>query len=268
MKKSLLWVLIVALAGTVVSARAGEKQDKAAEKQDKVGEKQDKAAEKQEKQPAPKQARKEPLLGVGVELIPPGLFSQLPGDLPKGQGVLVGLVTQNSPAAKAGLRPGDILLSYGDQKIQTPEQLVKLVRSDKPGREVDLSYVRAGKSMTSKVKLGERDPAADPQRSGPFPDERGLKAGSSFWDSFDEIKLTRTEGKQWRAEVAYRSKDGKKVSKTYSGTREEIRKAIQGERDLPANERADMLRALNLHDPVFDFRFPPGVPVPPIIQRP
>jgi serine protease Do len=246
MRKALLTVLVAALAGTAVSAQTG----------------------------GTKSGSKEAHLGLGVEAVPPALYSQLPGTLAKGQGVLVGQVAKDSPAAKAGLHANDILLSYGDQKLYSPEQLVKLVRGDKPGHEIALNFIRGGKTMVCKVTLGEAEHSTTPEKSRVFrllPDE-GLrkvfdefesKSNDSVWDSFDEIKLTRIDSKHWRAEVEYRSKDGKKVSKAYSGTRDEIRKAIQAEKDMPANEQTQLLRALHLHEPVFEFHFPPFVAMPP-----
>ena len=56
----------------------------------------------------------------------PLTFTLTEGVLPKGQGVLVVQVTPDTPAAKAGLRPRDILVNYDDQKLYSPEQLIKL----------------------------------------------------------------------------------------------------------------------------------------------
>jgi hypothetical protein len=64
------------------------------------------------------------------------------------------------------------------------------------------------------------------------------------------------DDKKWRAEIEYRTKDGKKEQKKFEGTREEIRKAIQNDKDLPANERRHLLRAMNVGQP-FEFHFPP-----------
>lgn len=210
---------------------------------------------------------KEAYLGVRVAPVPPALYAQMPGILQKGEGLLVEHVFKDSPAAKAGVQTDDILTSYSDQTLYSFEQLVKLIRADKPAHEVALGYVRTGKSMSCKVTLGEIERPILSERSNVFrftPDHRmremfeeyEAKNPNSVWESFDAIKLTRTEGKNWRAEVEFRSKEGQKVSKVYTGTREEIRKAILAEKDLPANEQHQLLRALNLHDPVFELHFP------------
>jgi serine protease Do len=243
MKKALLTVLVAALAGT-----SGFAQNKS----------------------SPKEAH----LGIGIESVPPALYSQMPGILAKGQGVLVGHVGKDSPAAKAGLHANDILLSYGDQKLYSPEQLVKLVRGDKPGHEVALRFLHGGKTMDAKVTLGESEHANAPENSHVFrllPDERlrevfeefESKTDGSVWNSFDEIRLSRIDSKHWKADVQYRAVDGRKVSKSYSGTRDEIRQAIRAEKDVPANEQTQLLRALNLHEPVFEFHFPSSGLMPP-----
>jgi hypothetical protein len=68
--------------------------------------------------------------------------------------------------------------------------------------------------------------------------------------------LTRVDGKRWRAEVDYRAKDGKTEHKKFEGTREELRRDIMGDKDLPAAERNQLLHSLNLDRPMFDLGFP------------
>jgi hypothetical protein len=220
---------------------------------------------------APKESARttheETYLGIGVEAVPPALSSQLPGILSDGHGVLVGGIAKDSPAAKAGLQANDILLSYGDRKLTSPEQLLKLVRADKPGHEIKVEYLRGGKTATCTVTLGERQVAA-PKHERIFrflPDERLRRMFDKFetnepgaaWESFDAMTLSRVSDKKWRADIDYRNKDGKKEHRTFEGTREEIRNAIREDKDLPANEQRHLLRALNLHEPAFEFHLPP-----------
>lgn len=149
-------------------------------------------AEKKVKQPshekAPKaatQAKAEhyAYLGVGVEELHPALVSHLPKQLTNGQGVLVGEVASGSPAEKAGLRTNDILMTYGDQKLFSPEQLAKLVRADSPGHEATLGIIREGKPEKVTVTLGERtaelagsEPQWRPDRLArlPWPSSAGI----------------------------------------------------------------------------------------------
>lgn len=212
---------------------------------------------------------KEVYLGLKVEAVPAAMYSHLSGVLANGQGVLVDQVMKNSPAEKAGLRSNDVLLNFGDQKLTSPEQLVKLVRHEKPGKEVDVRLIRAGKTMTSKVTLGEMQAPSRQDQSRIYrftPDEHvremlkdlEMKTDNGSWQTFDALSLTRTDDTHWRAEIAYRDAAGKKVTRHFTGTREEIRKDILAAKDLPTNERAHLLRALNFQDPVFEFHFPAG----------
>jgi membrane-associated protease RseP (regulator of RpoE activity) len=221
----------------------------------------------QDKKEPSKPSAKETYLGIAIAPVSPALRSQLADTLPKGQGILVAQVGKDSPADKAGLHPNDILLSFGDQKLTSPEQLLKLVRGDRPGQEIKVGFLRGGKSSSAMVTLGERPSVTESENSRTFrlvPDERLRKLFEEFeskdngtgWESFDAMKLTRMDGKKWHAEIDYRTKDGKKEHKVFEGTREEIRKAIDSEKDLPANERTHLLRALNMHEPGFEFHFP------------
>ena len=64
---------------------------------------------------------------------------------------MIANVMKGSPAEKAGLRMHDILAAYDDQKLFAGDQLVKLVRADKPGRSVKLQIVREGQLETVTV---------------------------------------------------------------------------------------------------------------------
>jgi hypothetical protein len=257
MRQVFLTVLIAGLAATVCLAQ-GE----------------DVAAKKQRPNATRPPGGKPAFLGLEIESLPPPLAGQLPGIVPKGQGVLVLRVAKDSPAASAGLQPYDILVSYDDHPLDSPERLIRLVRDDTPGHEVSLGFVRGGKAETCKVTLGAREFAVERERPRVFRlrPEEGLRRmfeefestnDGAAWESFDALKLTRLDEKRWRAEIEYRSKEGKKEHKTFEGTRAEIRKDIQADDDLPASERTHLLRALNLHEPVFEFHFPPFGPMLP-----
>lgn len=93
---------------------------------------------------------------LGVETLPvsPALTSQL--SLPKGAGLVVRHVVPDSPAASV-LQLHDILLKLDDQLLIATRQLAVLVRNHKEGDEVEVTYVRAGKQTTAKVKLSKHD---------------------------------------------------------------------------------------------------------------
>lgn len=66
-------------------------------------------------------------------------------------GVQVIRVANDSPAFKAGLKPGDVLLSYNGETILSAQQLGRLVWETPPGRHIHLQYSRDGKTATITV---------------------------------------------------------------------------------------------------------------------
>ena len=190
MRQALLTLALLGLAANCCPSRAD----------DVPGKKQNTVATNR---PGPRQA----YLGLEIEPISPALFSQLSGVVPMGQGVLVVGMPQDCLAAKSGLRRHDILLSYDDHRLHAPEQLIKLVRSDTPGRKVTMRLVRCGKQETCTVTLGDFGSAVQRERSRVFrfrPDERlrqmfeesQSRSDNPAWESIDALKLTRLDNKR------------------------------------------------------------------------
>jgi membrane-associated protease RseP (regulator of RpoE activity) len=68
-------------------------------------------------------------------------------------GVLIGIVKEGSPAAKAGLMQGDLLTKFDGKLVADFEDLVNVILKKEPGDEVEVVVIRGEKSMTIKVKL-------------------------------------------------------------------------------------------------------------------
>ncbi|MET0183527.1 MAG: Do family serine endopeptidase [Caulobacterales bacterium] len=68
-------------------------------------------------------------------------------------GALVAEVTDNSPAARAGLQPGDIITKINDREINDARALARVVGSVEPGAETEITYVRDGRTRTARVAL-------------------------------------------------------------------------------------------------------------------
>lgn len=73
----------------------------------------------------------------------------------KDNGVEVQEITKESAAEKIGLKKGDIIKSVDGKKIESPDDLSKLIRDKKPGDEVDIVYLRDKKEQKAKAKLTE-----------------------------------------------------------------------------------------------------------------
>jgi serine protease Do len=103
-------------------------------------------------------------LGVGIKEIDSDRAKVL--KLKEEAGVEVTQVNENSPAEKAGLRAGDVVLEYNGQQVEGIEQFSRMVRETPAGREVKLGVFRNGANQTIMAKIGSR-------RQTPIPFEMG-----------------------------------------------------------------------------------------------
>lgn len=71
-------------------------------------------------------------------------------------GVLVSTVTPNGGAAKAGIQPGDVIVSIDGRKIKDGDDLVQDISSRPVGSSVNLGYLRDGKQNSVNVTIGDR----------------------------------------------------------------------------------------------------------------
>ena len=106
-------------------------------------------------------------LGVQCSPVPPALRSHL--TLPEKQGLLVLLVSKDSPAAKAGVAPYDILLRVGDTSLAEPRDLVTAVEKAKETK-LKLELIRGGKPKTIELAPAKR-PAQTPGGPVQVPDQ-------------------------------------------------------------------------------------------------
>ncbi|MFD9500918.1 S1C family serine protease [Streptomyces sp. NPDC060035] len=65
-------------------------------------------------------------------------------------------VTPNGPAAKAGLKAGDVITKFNDTVVESGPTLIGEIWTHKPGDKVTLTYKRDGKTATAELILGER----------------------------------------------------------------------------------------------------------------
>ena len=92
-------------------------------------------------------------LGVSIQQLTPDLAESL--GLDDARGALVAGVTSDSPAAKAGIKTGDVITAYGDKKIDRHNGLPSLVAATKIGETVPVEVMRNGAGTTVEVTVAK-----------------------------------------------------------------------------------------------------------------
>jgi serine protease Do len=98
-------------------------------------------------------------------------------------GVMVREVRDNTPAAKAGVQPGDVILQFAGQPVNTPRELQNIVERSPIGSSQPMVLLRDGKQMTINVTCNEL-PAEATAAAGPSSRSEG---GSR--SSFDQLGI-------------------------------------------------------------------------------
>ena len=91
-------------------------------------------------------------LGVRIQLVTEEIADV--EKLEKPEGALVANVSEGSPAAKGGIKPGDIILEFDGKKVDTMRTLPKLVAQTKVGKRVTVKIWRNQQLISKKVLLG------------------------------------------------------------------------------------------------------------------
>ena len=84
------------------------------------------------------------MIGVGLDAVRTSSGAISPG-------AVVRSVVPSGPAARAGLRPGDVITAVGEQPVRDPAQLTQLVERNGVGRPMDLTVQRQGQSLRLQV---------------------------------------------------------------------------------------------------------------------
>jgi len=92
-------------------------------------------------------------LGIRIQELTRALAQSLHIDTP--EGVLVADVSKGSPAAKAGLKRGDVILAFNGRPTSDPGQLRNIVAMSAPGTKVPVQILRDSKKREVAIELGE-----------------------------------------------------------------------------------------------------------------
>lgn len=113
-----------------------------------------------------------PLIGIeGESLAPQGQLADFFGVQ---DGVLVKSVVRNSPAEKAGLKAGDVIIKVDDSKVTTPREITSVLRSNRSKTNFTLTVVRGKREMPVTVTIPDRNGRSNP------PGGAGLRPAKAF----------------------------------------------------------------------------------------
>lgn len=126
-------------------------------------------------------------IGVTIQELTPELAQEF--GLKKSKGALVSDVMKDSPAARAGILRGDILLEFNGKEVKDVSSLRNMVAQSKAGSEITLKILRAGKEFTIKVAIVElpREVAEVVPDRSPNDQEARVLTGLTVMDLSKEI---------------------------------------------------------------------------------
>ncbi len=143
-------------------------------------------------------------LGVGIQAITQSLADQL--GVHVHEGVLVTEVFPDTPVAKAGLKPGDVIVKYAGQAVPGPQELQNMVERGKIGAKESLDVIRDGKHVPLSITL-DKQPAdygvasREPSRALAVPkpeaakfDKLGIEVGSLTHQVAQQLGLKAADG--------------------------------------------------------------------------
>lgn len=109
-------------------------------------------------------------------------------------GLVVGSVEPNSPAAEAGLTPGDVITGIDETDIRRPLDFQRAMLDRKPNEKIRMVVRRAGDSVTLNLALGDAPESAVTTSSQPAWDLIGLELKPMTSDDFRKTHQTRYRG--------------------------------------------------------------------------
>jgi serine protease Do len=98
-------------------------------------------------------------LGVRIQIVTPEIAETL--QLGKARGAMIAGVTEKGPSDAAGLKTGDVILTFNGHAVDTSQKLPRMVAETEVGKTVDLTVWRKGKEETVPVTLGQLETAEE-----------------------------------------------------------------------------------------------------------
>jgi serine protease Do len=134
-----------------------------------------------------------PWVGIGLQDLTPELMKSF--NIEEKEGALISQVFEGSPAEKAGLKVGDIVVEIDGKKIKNGQDVVREVLKKKVGQKIELDVIREGKRIKVEVTTTEMPAEAGERRAPSVMKEWfGLRVTAVTPDIAKELGLPKPEG--------------------------------------------------------------------------
>ncbi|MGE5217901.1 MAG: DegQ family serine endoprotease [Chloroflexota bacterium] len=134
-------------------------------------------------------------LGVRAQDVSPTLALSLGLARNHGDRAIVTEVAEKSPAAEAGLRPGDVIVEYNGKPVPKSHDFPSIIADIAPGQKIALKIVRDRKEQTLLVKIGELPDENDPSQQTEARDpELGLRVQRITPEAARRLGLSSSKG--------------------------------------------------------------------------
>jgi membrane-associated protease RseP (regulator of RpoE activity) len=140
------------------------------------------------------------------------------------RGVGVTQVAENSPAAKAGLQKGDVIVRFDGEEVSSTQKLSRLVSESAPEHTARLTVSRGGSEREISVTLAKREPFG------------ALDANTEAWRS-ENGELFRWDGKDWQKQS---QEEARKHSEEWRKQSEKLREQLERSREQLERSRGQL----------------------------
>jgi len=149
----------------------------------------------------------------------------------KGTGLLVSEISEDSPAEKAGLKVGDVIVKAGGKRVETTNELVDLIQDKERGEKIKIVFLRDRKERSAEIEIEEEE------RRGSFfsPGDREV-----FFNSLDDYQEKfQNQYRKWQDE--YSKKNKERIEKW----NKELKKSLDDLNKKAKEAKKDFTIALN-----------------------